>query len=221
MQKETIPTAEYIKALSCRFDLGTVFNLNLSNKSITKLSAITSCVNLVVLNLSKNNLFSLNDFDKLTKLAMLDISFNQITSVEQLTGLSRLTTLIAQGNQIEIPNNLEKWVGSLKSISKIYFQEISGNNTNPICFSENYRDNMFKYAKTLRSLDGSPPDINIIDTIKNIDFKVPKEINANQINFDFKSKQNLFPFVIIVKIKRNFRPTNFLLRQNFLRALLI
>ena len=48
MIKEINPSVEYLKAITGKFDLETVFNLTLENKSISKLNAIPQCTSLIL-----------------------------------------------------------------------------------------------------------------------------------------------------------------------------
>ena len=56
MIKDVNLSDEYLKAVTGKFDLETVFNLELVNKSISNLGAIPKCTSLLYLDLSHNNL---------------------------------------------------------------------------------------------------------------------------------------------------------------------
>ena len=47
---------EYIKAITGSFDLETIFDLELTQKSITSLGSLPKCVSLVYLDLSQNRI---------------------------------------------------------------------------------------------------------------------------------------------------------------------
>ena len=82
MIKDINPTEEYLKAVTGKFDLETIFSLDLQNKSISKLSAIPNCTSLILLNLSKNKLTSVSSLSPLIQLNYLDLSFNSISSID-------------------------------------------------------------------------------------------------------------------------------------------
>ena len=163
-----------------------VFSLILNNKEITKPIGISCCSNLIILNISKNKFTNIDDLSNLNKLKILDISFNSIKSVDALFKLEKLTNLKAQGNKIEKISNIDVWFKGLKSITKIYFQDVSGNNSNPLCKEDNYRSSFFQSSKSLKQLDGTKKDISLINEMNNIIKMKPKDnIDVNSFKFDF------------------------------------
>lgn len=188
---EILPTTEYLKALTGKFNLEIIFILSLPNKGIVKPLNIIQCSNIITLNLSKNKLSSIDEFISLTKMKHLDISFNQIKSVDSLSKIENLISLKAQGNQISKINNLDQWTKQMRCLNKIYFQQISGEAANPICKEEGYRDKLFKSIISLKFLDGTKNEISLISIAKEINsFKPKNEGDSLSIKFDFKKDKD-------------------------------
>lgn len=167
MIKEIIPNNDFIKAHSNKFDLEIIFYLNFQEKSIVKLGSICSCLNLIQLNLSRNKLTDLKGIELLVELKNLDLSFNKIKSIENLSSCKKLKCLYLQGNLIDKNiNSVTSSLSNLKSLTKLYFQEISGNNSNPICSVDGYRETIFKTCVKLNNLDGTTKEIDLISMYK-------------------------------------------------------
>ena len=87
MIKEVNLTDEYLKAITGKFDLETVFNLELVNKSIGSLGSIPKCTSLLYLDLSHNNISSINGLDNLDSLVhimFIDLSYNKISNISNI-----------------------------------------------------------------------------------------------------------------------------------------
>ena len=130
----------------------------MSNIGISKIGAMSQCSNLVFLNLKSNKLSNLTGLC-LNQLVMLDLSFNMITNLDTLDEMSKLKYLKLQGNKIDkfksVHNNIIKItkLKSFKSLENVLLQEVNGNAANPICKLENYRNEVFSIAPSLKSLD--------------------------------------------------------------------
>jgi internalin A len=121
MIKETNATKEYLKAITGKFDIETIFVLNLKEKNLTKPNAIVLCLNLTVLNLSYNKLNSVSGMGALKDLKFLDLSYNQITNIDDLEYLSGLKNLKLQGNKIDMPKNFAQRFKNLVYLEKLAF----------------------------------------------------------------------------------------------------
>ena len=84
---ETKLTPLYLKTASQKFDLETIFIINLSNKTIQGgIGNLNECLNLMVLDLSKNRITMLSGIENLINLKVVDLSFNKLTSIDSLKG---------------------------------------------------------------------------------------------------------------------------------------
>jgi Leucine-rich repeat (LRR) protein len=191
MIKETNVSVDYLKAITGKFDLETIFNLNLKEKNISKLNAITKCKSLTFLVLSNNKISSISGIDNLRDLRYLDLSFNQLISIDGLEYMIKLKSLKLVGNKIDYTKNFQKFK-NLTSLEKLFFQEISCNEAtaNPICKMNNYRNEMFKIFVSLKNLDGfrkeMEPFCMKLGTAENETLK----INSEDYNFNFKESKN-------------------------------
>ena len=75
---ETKLTPLYIKTFTEKFDFMTIFFLDLKNKGIVSLGAISDCRNLMTLDLSRNMIQSLSGIEQCIELKFLNLSFNKI-----------------------------------------------------------------------------------------------------------------------------------------------
>jgi internalin A len=120
MMKENNCSPEFLKAVSGKFELETVFILNLAEKNIFKMNAILKCKNLVSLNLSKNKLTSISGIENLPELIFLDLSFNQLISIDGLEFLTKVKHLKLQGNKIDKPKNVINLFISLLNYNSVF-----------------------------------------------------------------------------------------------------
>ena len=196
MIKEINPTKEYLKAITGKFDLETIFVLNLEEKNISKLNGIILCVNLTILNLSSNKLNSVSGISSLKELKYLDLSYNMITNLDDLEYLNNLRLLKLQGNKIEMPKNFnQKFINHIH-LEKLSFQQFDMNkkSQNPICKIDNYRNEMFNVFTNLKILDFIKKDSETLiecfkDKHKKNNLLEIKEINVSEYNFDFKQSK--------------------------------
>ena len=202
MIKEINPSVEYLKAITGKFDLETVFNLTLEGKSISKLNAIPQCTSLIFLNLSNNKISSINGLNNLSQLVFLDLSFNNISSIDGLEVLLNLKHLKLHGNNINGP--LSSKFKKLKRIEKITFQIMAfdddkeKNTSNPICKTDNYRKNILEMFPSLKMLDGIPRDMEaFLLEDEEEDNSLNEKLDPKNFNFDFENKIKFEPNEII------------------------
>lgn len=195
MMKETILSEEYLRAITGKFDLETIFNLELENKNIQKLGSIPRCISIVYLNLSQNKISSLDGIEVLITLNFLDLSCNCISKISPLEKLIELRTLKLYGNNINGPP--PKCLEKLRKLEKLSFQtepfeEMPNLNvTNPICSTEDYRQNIFNIMPNLKWLD------NLNKKMEYFNF----DLNENGNNFDEQLNLDNFEFNFSEKIK--------------------
>lgn len=156
MKKDITPEEDYLKAVTGKFDLDTIFYLNLPQKGIVRLSSILDCCSLILLDLSKNKIGSVSGISKLKSLNFLDLSFNSISKIDDISKLTNLRHLKLHGNNISsIPDDFKM----LKKLEKLTFQILpyeqdkSINTSNPVCKQSDYRQNILDQLPNLRMLD--------------------------------------------------------------------
>ena len=88
-----------LKTYSCKFDLETVFILDLKGKNIQGgVGSIGECTNLLHLDMSQNRITMLTGLDSCVNLKILDLSYNRLTTVDPIRGCLQLEKLWLQGN---------------------------------------------------------------------------------------------------------------------------
>ena len=91
---ETKLTPLFLKTASEKFDLDTVFILNLKDRKIHGgIGSLPECTNLLQLDLSQNRITMLTGIDSLINLKIIDLSYNRLTSVDALKGCIKLETI--------------------------------------------------------------------------------------------------------------------------------
>ena len=208
MIKEINPTEEYLKAVTGKFDLETIFSLDLQNKNISKLSAIPNCISLILLNLSKNKISSVSSLSSLVQLNFLDLSFNNIESADGLEKLINLRHLKLHGNKI---SQFSEKFGTLKRLEKLTFQIMPYkdnnelNTSNPICKREEYRNNILVLFPKLIMLDGISRNMEpFVIEAENDNQELEEKLNIDKFTFDFSDKIQLNPDDIINQKDINF-----------------
>ena len=196
MIKEVNLTDEYLKAITGKFDLETVFNLELINKNINSLGSVPKCTSLLYLDLSHNNISSLNGMENLVHIMFLDISYNNISNISNLESLRDLINCKLQGNNISGP--LPSFFANFKKLEKLTFHEVpiqdkpDINTSNPICESENYRQEILDKLPKLMWLDGIPRGMEAFSIdFQNNDNYLKVQLNPNNFNFSFDRKVKL------------------------------
>lgn len=213
MIKEVNLTDEYLKAITGKFDLETVFNLELVNKSIGSLGSIPKCTSLLYLDLSPNNISSINGLDNLVHIMFLDLSYNKISNISNIGNLRDLINCKLQGNNISGP--LPSFFSELRKIEKLCFHEVpieekpDVNTSNPICQNENYRQEVLDSIPQLKWLDGIPRGMEAFKIdIEETDNDLKEKLNPNNYNFSFDGKFTLDPEEVLPSenlniVKRN------------------
>ena len=213
MIKEVNLSDEYLKAVSGKFDLETVFNLELANKSISSLGSIPKCTSLLYLDLSHNNLSSINGIQSLVKIMFLDLSYNQISNISYLKSLRDLINCKLQGNNISGP--FPHFFADMKKLEKLTFYEVpmdkkpNINTSNPICESANYRQEILDAVPQLLWLDGIPRGMEeFSNEFKDDDNDIREKLNLNNFNFEFDGKiklnqEDVLPKENIEMVKKN------------------
>tara|TARA_B110000285_G_scaffold87333_1_gene100075 strand:+ start:28 stop:492 length:465 start_codon:yes stop_codon:yes gene_type:complete len=148
-------TPLYLKTASEKFDLETIFILDLSDKNIQGgIGSLGECTNLMHINLSQNRITMLTGMDTCINLTIIDLSFNKLTSIDALKGCINLETLDLKGNLIKDLKPIERVAPSLQKMQNIYLQGFTGENPNPCCLGGVYKPGMVKSFPKLSSLDG-------------------------------------------------------------------
>ena len=196
MIKEVNLTDEYLKAVTGKFDLETIFNLELVNKNVNSLGSIPKCKSLLYLDLSHNNISSINGMENLVHIMFLDLSYNNISNISNLQSLRDLINCKLQGNNI--PGPLPFFFSNFKKLEKLTFYEVpiqekpDINTSNPICEIENYRQTILDKLPKLMWLDGIPRGMEAFSTeFEDNDNDLKEKLNANNFNFSFDGKIKL------------------------------
>ena len=213
MLKEVNLSDEYLKAITGKFDLETVFNLELVNKNISNLGSIPKCTSLLYLDLSHNNLSSIIGIQTLVHIMFLDLSFNNISDISYMHSLRDLINCKLQGNNIHGP--IPTFFAGMKKLEKLTFYEfpINGkpqiNTSNPLCESSTYRDDVLNAVPQLMWLDGIPRGMEEFSSeIKDDDNDIKEKLNPNNFNFSFDgkiqlNKEDVLPSENIENVKKN------------------
>ena len=213
MIKEINLSDEYLKAIGGKFDLETIFNLELVNKNISSLGSIPKCTSLLYLDLSHNNISSINGIENLVHLMFLDLSYNNISDISNLKALRDLVNCKLQGNNISGP--LPSFFANFKKLEKLTFHEVpildkpDINTSNPICESENYREEILNALPKLMWLDGIPRGMEPFSTeLDDNDNDLKEKLNPNNFNFSFDGKvkfnvEEIIPKENVEIVKKN------------------
>ena len=153
MEKETKLTAKYLKTVSKKFDLETIFLLKITSKAVTSIGSVPEWTNILMLDLSKNKILMLNGIGTCINLTHLNVSYNKISSLEPLKGCRELNTLMAQGNRIKDVRTVETLDGN-KYFTNLYLKEFSGESPNPIWENYDYEESVYETLPQLKLLDG-------------------------------------------------------------------
>lgn len=106
-------------------DIKDVTELDLSDKKISDISALSAMKKLVNLNLGLNNISDISALAGMTNLKELDLFFNRISNVSALADLTNLQYLILSGNKISD-------IRSLSRLTNLQVLDISYNNISDI-----------------------------------------------------------------------------------------
>ena len=196
MIKDVNLSDEYLKAITGKFDLETVFNLELVNKSISNLGSIPKCTSLLYLDLNHNNLSSISGIQSLVHVMFLDLSYNKISDISYLNTFRDLINCKLQGNNISGP--FPSFFAKMAKLEKLTFHEypVTGqpniNTSNPLCKNDNYRQEVLNAVPQLMWLDGIPRDMEDFSTdFKDDDNDIKEKLNPNNFDFTFDGKIKL------------------------------
>jgi hypothetical protein len=189
MNKETNCSIEFLKCVTGKFDIETVFMLNLQDRNISKLNSIIKCKNVIHLNLSYNKLNNLSGIEMMTDIVYLDLSNNILTTVDGLEYCTKIKNLKLIGNKIEYTKNFAR-LKTLINLENLSFQELNQNEktVNPICLINEYRNEMFKIFTSLRSLDGTRKKCEVFYQKLNSNDCDFFKINTDDFNFNIKDQ---------------------------------
>ena len=113
-------TPLFLKTAAEKFDLETIFILDLKDKNIQGgIGSLGECTNLMHLNLSRNRITMLTGMDLCVNLTILDLSFNKLSSIDALKGCINLDTLDLRGNMIKDLKPIERIAPSLQKLVNI------------------------------------------------------------------------------------------------------
>ena len=79
MERQKNLTPLFLKTMTQKFDLQTIFLLDLSKMGIGSVGSLPECTNLMMLDLSRNNLLVITGLESLTNLKHINLSYNKIT----------------------------------------------------------------------------------------------------------------------------------------------
>jgi len=150
---DTQITPLYLKTLCNKFEVETIFILNISNQSVSSLGNIDECINLMMLDASSNGIKDITPLQKLTKLQVLKLGKNFVTSIDPLKDMTKLVQVDMHGNQVKNMKSLS-CLSQNKWLTTVYFQLLNGTFKSPICEETNYRETVFDVIKSLKRLDG-------------------------------------------------------------------
>jgi Leucine-rich repeat (LRR) protein len=137
-----------------------MFTIVLPNQAISKIDALSECENVVILNLSGNTIQDLTPLSKLTQLKIVDLSDNSISNVDCFEGFEELVNLKLSGNMIKGLESLKSLQSCIK-LKNLHLQTLGGDNQNPICQLNGYRDNLLSYLKQIGRLDSIPREMQL------------------------------------------------------------
>ncbi|QDZ19565.1 leucine-rich repeat domain-containing protein [Chloropicon primus] len=135
------------------FDLEIVTKLACTNRRITRIACLESCVNITELNLSGNFLRGIQGLENLVKLRKLILTSNRIESLKNIEQIPSLQHLLIQDNKISSPEDFEH-LKCLPNLQSVYFQNHGGDLPNPVCKVRHYKIKVLDLLPDLRNLDG-------------------------------------------------------------------
>ena len=151
-------TSNLIKKETSQYDVEIIQRLKLEQMNISIISNLEFCISLVDLSLACNDITTIKNLDALVNLKRLDLSYNKINRIDGLDNTILLEWLDLKGNLINDINNIID-LSPLQSLKSISFQNIDGDDSNPICSNSNYFDMITRTLPSLNILDGGNIDI--------------------------------------------------------------
>lgn len=77
VEKKVTPL--YLKTHTQKFDLLTIFLLDLSKKGLSAIGSVNECTNLLMLDLSNNQIMVVTGIETLVNLKHLNLAYNKLT----------------------------------------------------------------------------------------------------------------------------------------------
>ena len=152
---ETKLTPLFLKTVAQKFDLETIFILDVSDKNIQgNVGNLGDCLNLMNVDISRNRITMLTGMESLVNLKICNLSYNKLTSIDGIKGCTSLERLDLQGNLIKDIKAIERVAPSLTKLVNLYMQEFNGEGANPVCWQKVYRSGIKQFWPNLSSLDG-------------------------------------------------------------------
>lgn len=151
-------SSSLIKRETGQYDAEVIQRLRLERMNLTMISNLDYCISLVELSLACNDITTIKNLDVLVNLKRLDLSYNKINRIDGLDQVILLEWLDLKGNVIDDINNLID-LSPLQSLKSISFQNIDGDDSNPICSHNNYLDMITRTLPSLTILDSGHIDI--------------------------------------------------------------
>lgn len=155
--QELFLSDEYVKIATGEFDLHTVFHIELSGRSISRIDALDQCINLRWVDLSRNWVSVIENISGLANLQVLDLSFNRIEQIQNLSDLTALETLRLQGNRIARLEDLDG-LTETKHLQHLSLKNVDGGDGCPVCSVEGYCHRVQEICPSLVALDGQRRD---------------------------------------------------------------
>jgi len=172
---ETQVDTKFLKLYTNKFDVETIFTLNLQERNISSVGNIPDCSSLILLDLTQNNLRDISGFIKLSKIQVLKLGRNYLTNIDSLKNLTGLISLDLHGNQLK-QKNLQVLAG-LPALQTLYLQTLEQKFKNPVCDDKDYRKNTLQLLPQVKRLDGINKEQDFtfdaeLPEIKKLEFKM-------------------------------------------------
>lgn len=177
-------TKNALKTISGKFTLDTVFKLDIPSQSLTSLSPLEECKNLVYLNIDNNMLLDLKGIEKFENLIYLTADFNTITSLDGIGNCKKLAHLSLIGNNLKSTVLLHD-LRIITSLKSLFLMGYKGEGKNPCCEEANYRNTVFDIIKFLRRLDGYGKDVKKLEFQEEVKNVKQTKIGDIKFNYDF------------------------------------
>ena len=147
--KFTIPL---LKTITNKFSPAVMFAVVLPSQAISNIECISECINLIILNLSRNSIENIAPLRKCKKLKVVNLADNSINNPDCFENCADLVNLRLEGNMVKGLNSITS-LSKCPNLKNIHFQTLSGDQQNPICELNNYRNNVLDFLPQITSLD--------------------------------------------------------------------
>ena len=177
-------TKNMLKTISGKFTLDTIFKLDLPSQSLTSLSILEDCKNLVYLNIDNNMLLDLKGIEKFESLIYLTGDYNTITNIDGIANCKKLAHLSLIGNNLKTTVLLTELRNNV-NFKSLFLMGYKGEGKNPCCEEANYRNIVFDAIKFVRRLDGYSKDVKKLEFQEEIKNIKQNKIGDLKFNNDF------------------------------------